>query len=96
MTLHPQPIPSVPDETARIAHIAFQGDNRYVQLRDRLGAIFHDDDFCDLYPNVGCTSIAPWRLALVTLMQFAENLSDREAVDAVRGRIDWTYALDAN
>ena len=54
MTLHPHPIPPVPDETARIAHIAFQGGNRYVQLRDRLGAIFQDKDFSDLYPNVGC------------------------------------------
>ncbi|MAU11454.1 MAG: IS5/IS1182 family transposase [Anaerolineaceae bacterium] len=93
MILHPQPIPAVPDETARVAHIAFQGGNRYVQLRDRLGTIFQDEDFSDLYPNVGCTGIAPWRLALVTLMQFAENLSDREAADAVRSRIDWKYAL---
>jgi transposase len=26
-------------------------------------------------------------------MQFAENLTDRQAADAVRGRIDWKYAL---
>lgn len=36
---------------------------------------------------------APWRLALVTVMQFAEGLSDRQAADAVRSRIDFKYAL---
>jgi len=36
---------------------------------------------------------APWRLALVTVLQFAEGLSDRQAADAVRARIDWKYAL---
>ncbi len=37
--------------------------------------------------------MAPWRLALVTIMQFAEGLSDRQAADAVRARIDCKYAL---
>src|SRR5262249_11701657 len=51
------------------------------------------DQFADLYPNVGQPAEAPWRLALVTILQFAENLTDRQAADAVRGRIDWKYAL---
>ena len=38
-------------------------------------------------------SAAPWRLALVTVFQFQEGLSDRQAAEAVRGRIDWKYAL---
>jgi hypothetical protein len=33
------------------------------------------------------------RLALVTVMQFRENLSDRQAAEAVRARIDWKYLL---
>jgi transposase len=37
--------------------------------------------------------LAPWRLALVTLLQFRENLSDRQAAEAVRARIDWKYLL---
>jgi len=40
-------------------------------------------------PTVGQPAEAPWRLALVTVMQFAENLTDRQAAEAVRGRIDW-------
>jgi transposase len=46
-----------------------------------------------LFPNHGQPAEAPWRLALVTLMQFAENLSDRRAADAARSRIDWKYLL---
>src|SRR6185437_11487240 len=38
-------------------------------------------------------SLAPWRLILTTILQFAEDLSDRQAADAVRSRIDWKYVL---
>ncbi len=93
MSLSSQPLPSVPDDTARIARAAFRRGNPYVLLRDRLGAVFADADFADLYPKLGQPAYAPWRLALVTLMQFREGLSDRQAADAVRGRIDWKYLL---
>jgi transposase len=62
-------------------------------LRDRLGAVFADTDFADLYPRLGQPAYAPWRLALVTLLQFREGLSDRHAAEAVRARIDWKYLL---
>jgi len=88
-----QPLPSVPDDTARTARAAFRRGNPYVLLRDKLGAVFADTDFADLYPKLGQPAYAPWRLALVTLMQFREGLSDRQAADAVRGRIDWKYLL---
>jgi len=93
MSLPSQPLPSVPDDTARVARGAFRRGNPYVLLRDRLGAVFADADFADLYPKLGQPAYAPWRLALVTLMQFREGLSDRQAADAVRGRIDWKYLL---
>src|SRR5215212_896552 len=94
MSLRLQPlVPSVPDDTARIARAAFPRGNPYVLLRDRLGAVFADAGFADLYPRVGQPAYAPWRLALVTLMQFREGLSDRQAAEAVRGRIDWKYLL---
>ncbi len=93
MSLSLQPLPSVPDDTARIARAAFRRGNPYVLLRDKLGAVFADADFADLYPKLGQPAYAPWRLALVTLMQFREGLSDRQAADAVRGRIDWKYLL---
>jgi transposase len=94
MTLHPhQYIPEVPESTAKAARAAFRKGNRYMQMRDELGTLFVDEQFKDLFPAVGQTGIAPWRLALVTVMQYAENLSDRQAAEAVRGRIDWKYAL---
>ena len=64
-----------------------------MQMRHELGTIYRHDQFADLYPHVGQPAEAPWRLALVTILQFAENLPDRETADAVRGRIDWEYAL---
>src|ERR1044071_4726882 len=94
MSLRPQqPLPPVPNDTARIARAAFRRGNPYMLLRDRLGAVFDDVGFADLYPTRGQPGYAPWRLALVTLMQFREGLSDRQAAEAVRGRIDWKYLL---
>jgi transposase len=91
MSLRPQlPLPPVPADTVRIARAAFRRGNPYVLLRDRLGAVFADADFADLYPALGQPAYATWRLALVTLLQFREGLSDREAV---RGRIYWKYLL---
>jgi transposase len=72
---------------------AFPKGTTYTNMRDALGTIWEDEDFADLFPRRGQPALAPWRLALVTVMQFAEGLSDRQAADAVRGRIDWKYAL---
>jgi transposase len=93
MSLNPCPIDPVPPETARVARAAFPTGNRYMTMRDELGLIYPHDLFADLSPQVGHYGEAPWRLALVTLMQFSENFTDRQAADAVRGRIDWKYAL---
>ena len=93
MLVPSQPLPPVPNDTIRIAKAAFRRGNPYMLLRDKLGAVFADADFADLYPKLGQPAYAPWRLALVTLMQFREGLSDRQAADAVRGRIDWKYLL---
>ena len=89
--LHPaSPLP-VPDDTAHIARLAFPRGNLVLSLRDRLGPVFDDRRFAHLFPAKGQPAEAPWRLALVTLLQFAEGLSDRQAADAVRSRIDWKY-----
>ena len=93
MSLKPQPISPVPEETARIARAAYPKGNVYMHMRDELGTIYEDESFAALFPNNGQPAEAPWRLALVTIIQFAEGLSDRQAADAVRGRIDIKYAL---
>src|SRR5881397_279964 len=93
MSLHPHVIEPVPEETARIAHAAFPKGHPSLTLREALGTIFQDDDFTDLYSHEGQPGLPPWRLALVTIMQFRETLSDRQAAEAVRARIDWKYLL---
>src|SRR5215203_1655328 len=82
-----QPVPPVPDDTARIARAAFPRGNPYLLLRDRLGPVFDDASFADLYPRRGQPAYTPWRLALVTLLQFREGLSDRQAAEAVRAAV---------
>jgi transposase len=94
MTLHPHSIGPVPEETARIAHAACPKGNPYLHMRDLLGTVYDDQLFAVLFPPHGQPALAPWRLALITIMQFAEGLSDRQAAEAVRIRIDWKYALN--
>src|SRR2546422_9385316 len=93
MSLHPHVIEPVPDETARVAHAAFPKGHPYLTFRDALGTIFQDEDFAPLSPAWGQPGLPPWRLALVTIMPFRENLADRQAAEAVRARIDWKYLL---
>lgn len=93
MSLKPSPIPPVPEETARVARAVFPRGNALMQLRDTLGTIYTDEAFADLFPTHGQPAEAPWRLALVTVFQFREHLTDRQAADAVRSRLDWKYAL---
>src|SRR5262252_3307985 len=93
MSLHPHIITPVPEETARVARAAFPKGHPYLTFRDVLGTIFQDEDFLALFPAWGPPGLPPWRLALVTIMQFRENLADRQAAEAVRARIDWKYLL---
>jgi transposase len=91
--LRPMPIGPIPPETARIARAAFPKGNRYLRVADELDTRFTDEAFLTLFPTHGQPALPPWRLALVTLLQFAEGLSDRQAVNAVQSRIDWKYGL---
>src|SRR5215218_3240541 len=93
MSLHPEPIGTIPAETARVARAAFPEGTVVMRLRDEFGTLYGDEDFGRFYPSRGQPALAPWRLALITIFQFLEHLSDRQAADAVRARIDWKYAL---
>lgn len=93
MSLHPWPVNEVPEQTVEVAQAAFPKGNVYMRMRDELGVFYTDEAFAELFSNRGQPAESPWRLALITIMQFAENLTDRQAADAVRGRIDWKYAL---
>src|SRR2546421_864559 len=93
MSLRAFPGSPIPEDTVRVARAAFPKGNRYMQMHDALGSIYSDGQFAGLFSQTGQPAEAPARLALVLVLQFAEGLSDRQAADAVRGRIDWKYAL---
>ena len=94
MSVHITPFPALPEDTGRLAKAVFKRKgNVYLTIGDQLGALFDDVDFATLYAADGKPAVSPNLLALVLVLQFMENLPDRETADAVRSRIDWKYAL---
>jgi transposase len=93
MSRHPHALEPVPADTARVARAAFPKGHPYLLLRDTLGTIVQDDACTALFPLVGQPSLPPWRVVLVTIMQFRENLAARQAAEAGRARLDWKYLL---
>src|SRR4051812_39684658 len=93
MSLHPQAHFSVPEETRRVARAAFPKGNLCLRIGDQLGLLYRDAQFAGLFPTRGQPAASPARLALASVLPYVEGLSDRQAADAVRGRIDWKYAL---
>jgi transposase len=94
MTLHPQPNQAIPAETDEVAHAIYVNGNEHMRLRDELGPLYTDEQFADLYARQGQAAASPALLAWVTVLQFKEGWSDREAAEAVRGRIDIKYLLN--
>lgn len=93
MSMNPQTPGTIPEGTARIARAACPRGTLAMRLRDALGEVYQDEQFVELYPAQGQPAYAPWRLGGVTVLQYTENLTDRQAANAVRERIDWKYAL---
>ena len=90
----PPPRPyQIPEQTAVVARAAFPKGTLAMRLADSLGLLYEEADFAAVYSAMGRPGEDPVRLALVSVFQFLEGLSDRQAADAVRGRIDWKYAL---
>lgn len=90
----PQPGPyQIPAQTAAVARAAFPKGTLAMRLADSLGLLYEEADFATLYSATGRPGEDPVRLALISVLQFLEGLSDRQAADAVRGRIDWKYLL---
>jgi transposase len=94
MTLHPRDLYRIPEETAHIARTAFPKGNVYMTMRDKLDLWYKDSDYAALFTSSqGRPAESPGRLNLVIVMQYAEGLTDEQAAEAVRARIDWKYAL---
>ncbi len=93
MSMYPHPIAPIPADTARLAWQVNPKGTLIMRLRDRLGSLYQDEDFVGLYPATGQPAYEPWRLAVVVVCEYLEGLTDRQAAEAVRNRIDWKYAL---
>src|SRR5712691_4266228 len=93
MSMQPKPWPEVPADTARVAKSAFRNGALAIRARDQLGSWYDDEAFAGAYGARGKPGISPAQLAMVTVLQFTENLTDRQAADAVRARLDWKYCL---
>jgi transposase len=93
MSLHARPLDPIPAQTARMAHASFPKGTIAMLLRDALEGVYSDEAFRALYPQQGREALAPWRLAIITVLQTVEGLSDVQAAEMVRGRLDWKYAL---
>jgi len=93
MSLRPNGLPQIPAETSRVARAAFPKGCLAMRARDALGPLFTDEQFAELFAARGRPAWSPARLALVLVLQFVEGLTDRQAADAVRARLDWKYAL---
>src|SRR2546422_8123104 len=93
MSMKPHGLEPIPEETRRLVERLFPKGTMVTQLRDALGPIYSDEPFAHLFPKRGRAAEAPWRLVLVTVLQAIEGLTDRQAAEYVRTRIDWLYAL---
>lgn len=93
MQAHSNDLMTIPADTAKLAKKVFRKGNRYVTLRDELGVIFTEADFQALYSTQGAPGVSGVRLALLTIVQYMEDLSDRDAAEGVRSRIDLKYLL---
>ncbi len=93
MSLQPKSFPALPESTARIARRAFRRGNLYLTIGDQIGVLWNDEDWQSLYAVQGAPGFSPAQLLMVLIFQALENLSDRQAAENVRGRIDWKYAL---
>ena len=93
MSMRPVPTPGIPTSTVSVARAAFPAGTLAMRLRDELGVVYQNADFVELFARRGAPAASPGVLALVCVLQYAERLTDRQTADAVRGRIDWKYAL---
>ena len=91
--MQPKGSGEIPAETVRVARAAFPKGSLAIRVRDELGPLFRDEEFADLFPARGRPAWSPGGLALVSVLQFVEGLTDWQAAEAVRARIDFKYAL---
>ena len=93
MCIQPRAGALVPEMTARVARACNPRGTVAMTIRDRLEGLWSDEDFAEWYPRDGRPGFSPAQLAIASVLQFLLELSDRQAAEAVRCRIDFKYAL---
>ena len=91
--MQPKPWPEVPEQTARVAKASSPKGTLAMRIRDVLGQVYADEQFTGAFGERGKPGISPAQLMIATVLQFTENLTDRQAAEAVRDRMTWKYAL---
>ncbi|WP_172607864.1 transposase, partial [Streptomyces spongiicola] len=95
MSLQPRGLPEIPEQTVAVARAAFPKGSLPIRVRDRLAEVFADEPFTGAFGVRGAPGMPPAVLSLVTVLQFAENLTDRQAAAMAVRAIDWKYAIGA-
>ena len=93
MSMQPRPWPDVPELTARMARASSPKGNLAMRIREELGEVYADTRFAAAFGVRGRPGISPGQLMMASVLQFSENLTDRQAAEAVRDRMTWKYAL---
>ena len=93
MSLEPRADHGVPELTAQVVRATFRKGTMAVRIREALGPLFEDEAFAGAFAVRGRPAVSPGALALVSVLQYAEGLTDRQAADQVRARMDWKFLL---
>lgn len=93
MSLRSPVVYFIPEDTAQAARASFPHGHPLMCIADELGALYANTQFAALFSHTGQPALDPARLAMVTVFQFMEGLSDAQAADAARGHLAWKYAL---
>jgi transposase len=83
----------IPEDAEQAARASFPKGHPLMRIADEFGLLYSNSQFSTLFSPTGQPALDPARLALITVFQFMEGLSDEQAVDAVRGHLAWKYAL---
>ena len=93
MSMQPRPWPDVPELTARMARASSPKGNLAMRIREEFGEVYAAARFAAAFGVRGRPGISPGQLMMASVLQFSENLTDRQAAEAVRDRMTWKYAL---
>lgn len=85
--------PPIPSDTAKVARAVLDGNNFYLAIGNQVDRLFSGLVQKSPTQSNQAPVKTPALLYLITIFQFYETLSDDLAVEALRKRVDWKYAM---